>query len=118
MTKKGAYALAVVTPGGQSPKSSRARYKYVTTPGVVSVSPASGPTTGDQSVTIVGYGFAQGASVTFGSVSASNVVVVSSTKITATTPMVKKAMTADVHVKATTGRSPRNADDTYSFSKS
>ena len=116
--KKGAYALQVVTPGGESPKSSGARYKYVTTPGVVSVSPATGPITGGQSVTISGYGFVQGAKVTFGSVPASNVVVVSSTKITATTPMVKKATTSVVHVTTSTGRSRSNPGDTYGYTKS
>jgi hypothetical protein len=55
-------------------------------PGVSSVSPNNGPTTGGTGVTITGTNFAAGASVTLGGTAATNVVVVSSTSITATTP--------------------------------
>jgi len=53
---------------------------------VSSVSPNSGPTAGGTAVTITGTNFATGATVTFGGTAATNVVVVSSTSITATTP--------------------------------
>ena len=49
-------------------------------------SPNSGPTAGGTAVTITGTNFAAGATVTFGGTAATNVVVVSSTSITATTP--------------------------------
>ncbi len=53
---------------------------------VTSVSPAGGSTAGGSAVTINGTGFLTGANVTFGGAAATNVVVVSSIKITAKTP--------------------------------
>jgi outer membrane protein assembly factor BamB len=55
-------------------------------PRVTSVSPNSGTRNGGTAVTITGSGFLAGATVTFGGSSATNVSVVSSTGITATTP--------------------------------
>jgi Domain of unknown function (DUF1929)/IPT/TIG domain/Glyoxal oxidase N-terminus len=51
-----------------------------------SMSPSSGPGSGGTNVTVTGTGFASGASVSFGGIAATNVNVVSSTSITATTP--------------------------------
>ena len=53
---------------------------------VTSVSPTGGTIAGDSAVTINGTGFLSGASVTFGGLAATNVVVVSAVKITARTP--------------------------------
>jgi len=53
---------------------------------VTSVSPAGGSIAGGSAVTINGTGFLSGASVTFGGAAATNIVVVSSIKITAKTP--------------------------------
>jgi len=53
---------------------------------VTSVVPPQGSRLGGQPVTINGTGFAAGATVTFGGTAATSVVVVSSIKITATTP--------------------------------
>ncbi len=61
-------------------------FTYVASPTVTSVSPSSGATAGGTGVTITGTNFAAGATVTFGSNAATNVVVVSRTQITATTP--------------------------------
>ena len=55
-------------------------------PGVTSVLPNAGPPAGGTAVTISGANFAPGAGVNFGGSAASNVTVVSSTQITATTP--------------------------------
>ncbi len=55
-------------------------------PMVGAVSPNNGPTAGGTAVTITGTTFASGATVTFGGMLATNVVVVNSTTITATTP--------------------------------
>ena len=55
-------------------------------PTVSSVAPNSGSTAGGTAVTITGTNFAAGATVTFGGAAATNVVVVNSTTITATTP--------------------------------
>lgn len=54
-------------------------------PTVTSISPGFGFVTGGTSVTIVGTGFAQGATVRIGAATAANVSVVSATHITATT---------------------------------
>ena len=78
-------ATVTVTVSGQS-GSLASGFTYIGTPTVTSVSPNNGPTAGGTSVTITGTNFATGATVTFGSAAATNVVVVSSTSITATTP--------------------------------
>ena len=57
-----------------------------TAPLISTISPTSGPTTGGTSVTISGTGFAAGATVKFGTTSATNVNVVGSTTITAVAP--------------------------------
>ncbi|HEV2397944.1 MAG TPA: IPT/TIG domain-containing protein [Candidatus Sulfotelmatobacter sp.] len=81
----GAVTVAVTNPGGQSGSLASA-YTYVAPPTVTSVSPNSGATAGGTAVTITGTNFATGATVTFGSTAATNVVVSNSTTITATTP--------------------------------
>ena len=55
-------------------------------PTLSSISPASGSTAGGTSVTLTGTNFATGATVSFDSSAATNVVVVNSTTITAATP--------------------------------
>ena len=55
-------------------------------PTVLSVSPSSGSDNGGTLVTITGTNFVSGAAATFGGTDASDVTVVSSTSITATTP--------------------------------
>ena len=55
-------------------------------PTVTSVSPSTGSIAGGTPVTITGTNFASGATVTIGGAAATNVVVVSTTQITATTP--------------------------------
>ena len=61
-------------------------FTYIGPPTVSSVSPNNGPTAGGTAVTITGTNFAAGATVKFGGTAATNVVVVSRTSITATTP--------------------------------
>lgn len=53
---------------------------------ITGVAPSTGTTAGGTGVTITGTNFASGATVTFGGAAATNVVVVNSTTITATTP--------------------------------
>ncbi len=55
-------------------------------PTLTAVSPVSGPTSGGTAVTLTGQNFASGATVSFGGVAATSVVVVSATQITAKTP--------------------------------
>ena len=77
-------------------------------PTVSSVSPNSGPAAGGTTVTITGANFAAGATVTFGGAAATNVVVVSGTQITATTP----AGSAGAATVTVTGeRSERKLDE-------
>ena len=77
--------MTVTNPGGQSGSLGSA-FTYLAPPTVSSVSPNSGSTSGGTAVTITGTNFAAGATVTFGGAAATNVVVVNSTTITATTP--------------------------------
>src|SRR6202041_1317015 len=74
-----------VTVNGQSATLTNG-FTYVVAPTVSSVSPNSGRTLGGTAVTITGTNFGAGATVTFGSAAATNMVVVSGTRITATTP--------------------------------
>ena len=83
--REGRGVVTVTVTNGQTGSLSSG-FTYVVPPTVSSVSPNNGPTTGGTAVTITGTNFAAGATVTFGSAAATNVVVVSSTSITATTP--------------------------------
>jgi IPT/TIG domain/Chitobiase/beta-hexosaminidase C-terminal domain len=78
-------ATVTVTVNGQAGSLANG-FTYIAPPTVTSVSPSTGTTAGGTSVTITGTNFGAGATVTFGSNAATNVVVVSSTQITATTP--------------------------------
>ena len=77
----------VVTDSGQSGTLTNG-YNYVSSaaPTVTKISPTSGSTNGGTAVAITGTNFASGDGVTFGGTAATNVVVVSATSITATTP--------------------------------
>ncbi|MDA0353708.1 MAG: IPT/TIG domain-containing protein [Chloroflexi bacterium] len=81
----GAVAVAVRNPDSQS-GTLASGFVYSAAPTVTSVNPANGPTVGGTDVTINGTGFVTGATVAFGGVAATNVNVVSSTKITLKTP--------------------------------
>jgi hypothetical protein len=91
-------------------------------PTVTAVSPNSGPTTGGTPITITGTGFVSGASVKIaqgdgagtGAISATDVDVVSSTKITATTGA-GKAGAWNLFVITTGGTSAPNSGDTYTY---
>ena len=84
-----------VTVGGQS-GSLASGFTYVVAPTVSSVSPSSGPVAGGTAVTITGTNYAAGATVKFGATAATNVVVVSGTSITATTPAGSGGVTVTV----------------------
>jgi IPT/TIG domain/Chitobiase/beta-hexosaminidase C-terminal domain/Fibronectin type III domain len=81
----GAVSVTVTNLGSQSGSLTNG-YTYVVVPTVTSVTPNNGPMAGGTAVTIGGTNFAAGATVTFGTAAATNVVVVNSTTITATTP--------------------------------
>ena len=81
----GAVTVTVTNSGGQSGSLTNG-FTYSTSPSVTGISPNNGPAAGGTAVTITGTSFATGATVTFGVTAATNVVVVSATQITATTP--------------------------------
>src|SRR5439155_23195192 len=78
-------ATVAVTVNGQTGSLANG-FTYTDSPTVRSVSPNSGSTAGGTAVTIRGTNFVAGATVTFGGTAATNVMVASSTSITATTP--------------------------------
>jgi len=79
--------VVVTNSDGQSATLTQAYTYPLPGPAISSVSPNSGPTTGGTPVTITGTNFQSGATVTFGALAATNVVVVSATSITANTPL-------------------------------
>ena len=79
--------VVVTNSDGQSATLTQAFTYSLPAPTISSVSPNSGPTTGGTPVTIIGTSFQTGATVTFGALPATNVVVVSATSITANTPL-------------------------------
>jgi hypothetical protein len=99
----GAVTVTVTNPGALAGSLANG-FTYVILPTVTSVSPTNGPTAGGTAVTITGTNFATGATVTFGSTAATNVVVVSGTSITATTPAGSAgAVTVTVKVNGQSG---------------
>lgn len=82
----GAVNVEVTTPGGTATLIDGYTYVTPATPTLDSVSPTTGSTTGGTGVTLIGTNFTAPVTVTFGGDLASNVVVVTSTKVTATTP--------------------------------
>ena len=87
-----AAGLAVAC-GGSSPGPG----PIPTIPSVLSVSPNSGTTLGGTAITVTGANFAAGIQVTVGGAAATNVIVTSSTTLTATTPT-RPAGTVEVTV--------------------
>jgi IPT/TIG domain/Putative Ig domain len=81
----GTVGISVQENGQTGTSSSGFTYNAVT-PTVSGISPSSGPTAGGTTVTINGSNFLAGAVVLFGTASASNVAVVSSSQIQATAP--------------------------------
>jgi hypothetical protein len=92
-------------------------------PQVTSLSPNTGPTTGGTAVTITGTNFVAGATVVIGqgngpvtgAIAATNVTVVSSTKITATTGGGAKAGTFSLYVATAGGTSAANIGDNFTY---
>ena len=82
----------------------RARRSGTPAPTVTAITPNSGSASGGSSVTIAGTGFSAGATLKLGGTAATNVVVASSTSITATTAA-HVAGTVDVVVTNSSGQS-------------
>lgn len=100
----GAVDVAVTTAGGTVVLNSA--YTYVDAPTITLVSPNMGATEGGTPVTITGTNFTGATSVTFGGTPAPNLIVVSSTTITVTTPAHPTAE-ADVVVSTPGGTATR-----------
>ena len=84
-------------------------------PTVTKVTPAAGQTHGGTRVTITGTGFCDGVtSVTFGGIAATGVVVISDTKLTATSPAHAGGI-VDVRVTNSGGTSAIAGDDKYRY---
>jgi GH25 family lysozyme M1 (1,4-beta-N-acetylmuramidase) len=121
--KAGPWNLFVTTSGGTSAGNSRALFTYVAPPTVTGVSPNSGPTTGGTAITITGTNFLAGAKVvigqghgaTTGAIPATNVKVVSSTKITAKTGGGAKAGDWNLFVTTTGGTSAANSRALFTY---
>ena len=99
----GAATVVVTNPGGEG-GSLASGFTYIAPPTLSSISPSNGGLAGGTAVTITGTNFLTGATVTFGTAAATNVVVVNSTTITATTPA-ESAGTVNVTVTNTSGLS-------------
>jgi len=109
----GTVDVQVTTPNGTSDTGASDEFTYDTAvagPTISSISPASGPAAGGTNVTIMGTGFIMGStSVSFGGTAASNVIVVSDTQITATSP----GGSGTVNVTVTTPNGTASAPFTY-----
>ena len=120
--KTGTWTLFVTTSGGTSAANSGAYFTYDPVPTVSKVSPNTGPTSGGTAITVTGTGFVSGATVvigqgngTTGAIAATNVMVVSATKITAVTSGGAKAGTWNLFVTTSGGSSAANCGDDFSY---
>jgi hypothetical protein len=110
-TASGTVPLTVTTDAGTS-----AGYDYTYGgPAVSGVSPDAGPTAGGNTVTITGTGFSSDSTVDFGSGTAFNVYVVSSTEITASAPGGTPGLPVDVTVTTPAGTSATSSADQYTY---
>jgi hypothetical protein len=110
----GTVDITVTTPGGTSPTGSADRFTYVVpVPTVTGISPASGYTTGGDSVTITGTNFSGATAVNFGS-TAANFTYNSATSITAVSPA-ESAGTVDIRVVTPSGKSVTSSADQFTY---
>ncbi|MES2391207.1 MAG: IPT/TIG domain-containing protein [Acidobacteriota bacterium] len=83
-------------------------------PTVTAITPASGPVTGGVPVIVTGTNFETGATVSFGSASASSVTVLSDTVLAATAPA-GAAGAVDITVTTSAGTSAVSSADQYTY---
>jgi len=86
-------------------------------PVVTGVSPSSGPSEGDNTVTITGIGFTGATDVYFGNTKAEAINVTSDSTITATSPSGAVESTVDVTVKTPAGTTRTSGNDQYTYIK-
>ena len=109
----GTVDVTVQTPYGTSPVTSADHYTYVADPTVTGVAPNTGPASGGTQVTVTGTGFTSPATVLFGNLDATDVVVQSPTELTADAP--PGAGTVDVEVATFDGRSAATPADQFTY---
>ncbi|MHB1441078.1 MAG: glycoside hydrolase domain-containing protein, partial [Cuniculiplasma sp.] len=110
----GTVAVQVETPSGISGATNADLFSYVSPVTVTGVSPTAGVAAGGNTVTISGTYFnSGGATVSFGGVAATNVVVVSASSITATAPA--GSGTVNIVVTTADGTSAINSSDEYTY---
>ena len=108
--------VSVTTAAGTSPTTGADAFTYAPVPTVTGVSPTTGSTKGGTSVTITGTGFTGATKVAFGTTSAAHFVVVSSTKITTTSPAHAKGSLANIVPTAPGGKSAAVAASKFTYS--
>lgn len=112
----GTVDIAVVTPGGVSPATSKDRYTYLSMPVVSSVSPTYGPVKGGNTVLIYGTNFKGVTSVSFGAKKVTSLSVnTAGTRITLKAPAVRAKGTVDVTVRTRVGISSTSATTKYIY---
>lgn len=114
------YRLAAVKNGLESALSSEVSATTYTSaaPTVISISPNSGPLTGGTTVTITGTGFQSGVTVSIGGIPATNVIRVTQSSITATTPSGSSGAKNVVVTNLDTQTGTLNSGFTYTSSSS
>lgn len=105
-------AVDVVVAGAEGSDTSIGGFTYRAPPTIASVTPDSGPTTGDTQVTIDGSGFTADSTVTFGGVAAASVTVHSDTSLSVQTPS-GSAGAVDITVTTPFGSATQTAGFTY-----
>ena len=107
--------IYVTTQSGTSAPVSLDEFTYVNSPPSISgISPTSGPTTGGTTVTITGTGFTGATKVVFGTVAAASFAVMSSTEITAVSP-VQAAGFHNIYVTTPAGTSATVTADQFTY---
>ncbi len=99
---------------GQDYTSSFTGVATAVKPAVTGISPAGGPTTGGNTVTVTGYGFTGVTQVLFGSTPGTNVISDSDDQLNVTAPA-HGAGPYNVHVVTSLGTSPAVSADLYTF---
>lgn len=110
----GLVQVRVTGTGGTSAVSTGSGYTYQVAPTITAVSPKSGPRAGGTTVTITGTHFLGATAVKFGTTAATNVHVVSATKITARAPA-HAAGVINIRVTTPSGTSAVVVADRYKF---
>jgi hypothetical protein len=105
--------VQVTTVGGSNPNTAADDYTFVAAPSIASLSPASGPAAGGNTVTISGSNLGSASTVKFGAATAV-ILTNTATTITATAP-VHAAGVVDVQVTTVGGSNPNTAADDYTF---